>query len=97
MKRNSSDGGVIAVSFDLWAVSSDEKKVAHIGGEVNLTPDPDSADFVPYENLTEEIVLPWVKEAAGQTDLEAQITAEWNRLYNSSSSITSGMPWGGAT
>lgn len=96
MKRNSSDGGVINVAFDLWAVSSDEKKVAHLGGEVELTPDSSSSDFVPYDNLTEEIVLPWVKEAAGQSDLEAQITTEWNRLYNSIPALVSGMPWGGA-
>jgi hypothetical protein len=33
--------------------------------------DPESPDFVPYDELTEEIVLDWTIEALGQENLDA--------------------------
>ena len=54
--------------------------------------------FVPYEDLTEELVLGWVKNALGaevvaatQTDVDAQAASKKQEIENPSTE--SGTPW----
>jgi hypothetical protein len=55
-------------------------------------------DFIPYEDLTEEIVLGWVKEALG-ADAVAATEASVNLLANikkqdiENPTIEGGLPW----
>ena len=56
-------------------------------------------DFIPYEDLTEEIVLGWVKEALG-ADAVAATEASVNLLANikkqdiENPTVEGGLPWG---
>tara|TARA_R110002072_G_scaffold282836_4_gene446103 strand:+ start:560 stop:871 length:312 start_codon:yes stop_codon:yes gene_type:complete len=56
-------------------------------------------DFIPYEDLTEELVLSWVKEALG-ADAVAATEASVNLLANikkqdiENPAVEGGLPWG---
>jgi len=53
---------------------------------------PDAPDFIPYEDLTPEIVKGWVTDKIGediQAGLEAQIEAQKNPTS------AKGLPWSG--
>lgn len=59
------------------------------------TPGP---DYIPYEDLTEELVLQWVKEALGsetvlktEADVDAQAAAQKETIENPT--IKDGAPW----
>lgn len=60
-------------------------------GTVGFTPDPTDPDYVPYADLTEEMVLGWVWESvdkeATEAALAAKIEAEKNPV------TADGVPW----
>ena len=60
-------------------------------GTVGFTPDPTDPDYVPYADLTEEVVLGWVWESvdkdATEASLAAKIEAEKNPV------TAAGVPW----
>jgi hypothetical protein len=60
----------------------------------SFTQDPESEDYIPYEDLTEEIVINWVKGSLGEEYLE---TMENNLLQNIQNQknppVLSGVPW----
>lgn len=94
LQRNAEDGGVIKVSWVLWA--SDTQRVTDLSGEVSLSPDASSSDFISFENLTETKVLEWVHNAVNKEDLEKEVLAQWNKYFNTteSSKVLHGeMPW----
>jgi hypothetical protein len=98
MKRNSSDNGVFEVSWTVWAVR-EEKYVAEINGVVSLTPDPTSHSFIPFENLTQDNVIAWVKNNLETDVIEQNAKDKLNRLHPSldtTPTVQSGTPWSGA-
>ena len=60
-------------------------------GTVGFTPDPTDPDYVPYVDLTEEVVLGWVWDSvdkdATEAALAAKIEAEKNPV------TANGVPW----
>ena len=92
MERELSDGGVIVAHYRVFASEGDETVSAY--GSQQLVPDPESPDFVPFENLTEDIVVAWVKEAL--TDVKvAQIEGQLAQVLDSKLNPTTavGKPW----
>lgn len=96
LKRNSSNGLVIEVTYFMNFLHeglSDRK----VGG-VALTGDPTDPAFIPYEDLTEEIVINWVKAELG-TEAVAEVEAEFlARLEaviekKNNSTVLVGTPW----
>ena len=84
MDRSLPDGGVITAH---WYVAESEtvsgvEYVSYRYGACNFTPDPDAADFIPYDSLTEATVLDWVyahsdiDKTAIETALLADITEQ---------------------
>lgn len=68
LKRKPEDGLVIEVT---WVMNFDlngekDRKV----GMIKLEGDSNDPNFVAYENLTEEIVLDWVKSELGEEKIE---------------------------
>jgi hypothetical protein len=68
-------------------------------GSVTLIGDPTSPDFVPFNELTEEIVTDWVKAELGETKLaeidstfQASLEAKYQAKQNPE--FISGTPWG---
>jgi hypothetical protein len=62
-------------------------------GSVFLEGKPDEPGFIPYEDLTEQIVLGWVKEDLGAekvSEIEGGLVA---RLQKAKDPVTPGVPW----
>ena len=92
MERQLDGGGVITAHYRVFATEG-ETSVSSYGSE-SFTPDPQSPDFVPYENLTEEIVLGWIKEQLTDlkvTQIEGQLASVLDQKINPTTSV--GRPW----
>ncbi len=88
------DGGVIVAH---WRVN-DEETVgddtfsARAYGTCSFTPDASADDYVPYADLTEEMVLGWCWDADVDKDaIEASLTA--NIEEQKAPTTETGVPW----
>ena len=96
MKRTPDAGVVVKVvyimEFEYNGISD-----RHVGS-IELAGDASAPDFIPFEDLTEEIVIDWVKAELGEAKL-AEIDNEFqNRLeakYQAKQNpeFISGKPW----
>lgn len=94
MQHLVSDGGVIAVEWGCTAEGGG--KSAFYGGKSEFTPDPSAPDFVPYAELTQEMVLGWVFAALGdeKAAIEADRIARVEKQLHPT--VESGVPWSAA-
>jgi hypothetical protein len=87
MDRKSADGFVTTVHYNVSAV--DGEFTASTYGTVGYT--QEEGNIIPFDSLTPEIVIGWVKDSLGQetveTALAAQIEAQQNPVQ------LSGLPW----
>jgi len=89
LERTTSDDGVTVAH---WRCSStDGPRIASAYGTTSHTPNPSDADFIPYADLTEEVVLGWVHEQVVQADVEASNEAKIEAIANPTSAT--GTPW----
>jgi len=88
-------GLVTQVTFNLQK-TQDGKTIGHRGLQKTLSGDASSADFIPYDDLTEDIVSAWVLATYTQEELDALEdlidSAFVSRQKNSDK--TNGIPWG---
>ena len=92
LERELSDGGVITAHYRVFATEQGETVSAY--GSQALVPDPQSPDFVPFDQLTEELVVGWVKEALTDikvTQIEGQLAQVLDQKLNPTTGV--GMPW----
>jgi len=86
MDRLTSDGFVVTVHYTVNAV--DGEFTASTYGTVGYT---EEGAFTPYSQLTEAVVVGWVKDSLGQATVEealaAQIEAQKNPVQET------GLPW----
>jgi hypothetical protein len=89
MTRVLNDGFVINVAWSCTA--SQDSASAFYGGTTVYTQESES--FIPYDQLTEEIVLGWVFTALGdqKAEIEANLTAKVEKQLNPTTA--NGMPW----
>ena len=66
------DGGVIEVSYS--ATTSSGEASVYNGGQVTLEYDASDSKFVPLSDLTEEVVMGWVKDSLGE-----EVVSEMNK------------------
>jgi hypothetical protein len=87
MDRLTSDGFVVTVHYTVNAV--DGEFTASTYGTVSYT--QEEGNIIPFNSLTPEIVIGWVKNSLGQETVEealaAQIEAQKNPVQ------LSGLPW----
>jgi hypothetical protein len=87
MDRLTSDGFVVTVHYTVNAVDGDY--TASTYGTVGYT--QEEGNIIPFESLTPEIVIGWVKDSLGEDAVEealaAQIEAQKNPVQ------LSGLPW----
>lgn len=94
MEHNTADGGVIVAH---WRVTDSEtvgEKTysASAYGTCSFTYDAFSPDFVPYDDLTEEMVLGWCFDSDLDKDVaEAKLTANIEEQKNPTTQ--NGVPW----
>jgi hypothetical protein len=88
MDRLTSDGFVVTVHYIVNA--TDGTYTASTYGTVGYTQQPGET-YIPYQDLTEAIVVGWVQNALGKDTVEAslqgQIDAQINPVQES------GLPW----
>jgi hypothetical protein len=93
LKRHTSDGLVITAHWE--AVKESNGKRARVYGSIGLPmKDPSDLSFIPFDELTEEVVLSWVHAALGAEQVaayEANLDAQLDALINPP--ILSGTPW----
>jgi hypothetical protein len=91
LDRKTSDGFVVTVHFNVSAVDGDY--TASTYGTVGYTQE-EGESYVPYANLTPEIVTGWVQESLGKDTVEASLASQIEALKNPTQE--SGLPWASA-
>ena len=96
LKRNPTNGLVFEVTYIMNFELQNETD-RHVGS-VTLVGDPTSSTFVPYEELTEAIVLDWVKEELTQAKITEIETSAEARLEDriekkTNPEFLTGKPW----
>ena len=86
---NDNDKGVVEVYWTCTGSIDDFH--GRTSGVSEFTPDPSSADYIPYENLTKEIVSGWVK-ADSQTSAETILQEKYNDAMTPATHLV-GIPW----
>jgi hypothetical protein len=86
MDRLTSDGFVVTVHYTVNAVDGDY--TASTYGTVGYT---EEGAFTPYSQLTEAVVVGWVKDSLGQETVEEALAAQIEAQKNPVSE--SGLPW----
>ena len=88
MERLTSDGFVVTVHYNVSAV--DDIYTAGTYGTTSYTQTPGET-YIPYADLTQDIVVGWVQAALGkdivEASLQSQIDAQKNPVQES------GLPW----
>lgn len=88
LDRNTSDNFVFTVHYNVTAIDGDY--TASTYGTVGYTQE-EGADYIPYENLTPEIVVGWVQESLGKETVETSLAGQIEALKNPTQE--SGLPW----
>ena len=90
MEHNTADGGVIVAHWRVTEVDGDYSASSY--STASFTYDASSPDFVPYADLTEEMVLGWCWDADVDKDaIEASLTANIEEQKNPTTQ--DGVPW----
>ena len=87
MDRQVADGFVTTVHYTVSAV--DGEFTASTYGTVGFT--KEEMDYVPFEELTPEQVIGWVKDSLGQETVEEALATQIEAQKNPVSE--SGLPW----
>lgn len=90
---NDNAKGVVVAHYRVEAKDGEESVGAY--GILNFVPKPDSADYTPFDQLTEEIVLGWVKSALDTAQIEQALAQKLNEKLNPT--VVSGLPWLGSS
>jgi len=92
LERQAQDGFVLNVH---WRLSmQDGEYYADTYGVISYTQDPEASDFVPFEQLTKEIVVGWVQDYFGEEKLNEMQESLINNINNQKNPpIILGLPW----
>ena len=94
LEHNTADGGVIVAH---WRVNDsetvgDDTYSATAYGTCSFVHDASSPDYVPYDDLTEEMVLGWCfADGVDKDAIEASLTAQIEEQKNPTTE--DGVPW----
>ena len=97
LKRKPENGLVFNVTY-IINFEHESESDRHIG-TLKLEGDPESPNFISYENLTKEIVEQWVKDALGEEkiqELEATALKSIQQRIDKKNNpeFLTGTPWG---
>lgn len=75
------DGFTDVVHMVTWICSdTDGTNTVQVGGDTEV--DPPTQNFIPYQNLTETIVLDWVKSKINPTQIESNLQQQLTYMAN---------------
>ena len=91
LERHLSDGAVYTAH---WTVNlQDQGESASAYGSVGFS-DPDPTNFTPYDQLTKEQVIGWVKDALGEEQVASIATALETQIEQKLHPTNAqGIPW----
>jgi hypothetical protein len=89
LERNTSDGGVTVAHWRVSAVDGDYTASAY--GTVGCTPDPEAADWIAFDDLTEAEVLDWVWASIDKDEAETRLAAQI--AEDKAPKSATGLPW----
>ena len=89
LERELSDGGVIVAHWRCTASDGDFSASSY--GTAGFSQDPEAESFVPYESLTEEMVLGWLFNSIDKDATEEALKAKIEADKNPTSAA--GVPW----
>ena len=87
LERKADNGFVTTVHYTVSAV--DGEVTASTYGTVGYT--QEEGDFTPYDSLTKEQVIGWVKDSLGEETVQDGLAAQIDALKNPVQE--SGLPW----
>ena len=87
LDRKTSDGFVITAHYTVTATDGDYSASTY--GTVGYTQESDN--FIPFDNLTPEIVTGWVQTSLGKDTVEESLTTQIEAQKNPVQ--VSGLPW----
>ena len=90
MEHEISDGAVITAHWYCLGTDADGNS-ARSYGTTSYTPDPSAAGFIPYDDLTETVVLGWVHGSVDKDATEAAIASKIDAIANPTTA--DGVPW----
>lgn len=88
MDRLTSDGFVVTVHYIV--IAQDGDYTASTYGTVGYTHQPGET-YIPYDQLTEQIVVGWVQESLGKDTVEASLQSQIELQKNPVTAT--GLPW----
>lgn len=88
LDRLTSDGFVVTVHYNVGA--TDGEYQASTYGTTSYTQTPGET-YIPYEDLTQAIVVGWVQEALGKDTVEASLQSQIDAQKNPVQAT--GLPW----
>jgi len=94
LERNTdSDQGVIVAHWRVTETETvgEDTYTASSYGTCGFTPDPSSADYIAYADLTEADVIGWCQAELDVEAIEASLTANINEQKNPTTA--DGVPW----
>lgn len=89
LEKNVETGIVTTVHWS--AEIQDDKLYASTYGAVNLSYDESSANFIPFEELTESVVVSWIQQLIDVQNVEQTLLDKIEQLKTPQR--TSGLPW----
>ena len=88
LNRLTSDGFVVTVHYNVSAVDGDF--TASTYGTVGYTQE-EGESYIPYDQLTEEVVVGWVQQSLGKDTVEASLAGQIEAQKNPTQ--IAGVPW----
>jgi hypothetical protein len=88
--RTDAQDGVVEV---VYGVGPTEEAVMHNLRPISFTPDPSADGFIPYSELTEEVVLQWVKDELGE-EFVTRFEQKSIPIEKEEPPKTTPLPWG---
>jgi hypothetical protein len=92
LERETQDGYVFVVHYTVNAVSDDQIYRSSAYGSLGL--ERPEGDLIPFSELTEEVVVGWVKDKFGEekvTEIEAALQSQLDEQRQPS--MAAGLPW----
>ncbi len=89
LERTLDTGGVIVAHWRATAVDGDFSASSY--GTCGFTPDPSSADWTDYDDVTEAMALNWCWSELDKDAIEASLSANIEAQKNPTQA--SGVPW----
>jgi hypothetical protein len=86
LDRKLADGYVFTAHYNVMAETEDLQYKTSTSGSISFQR-PDT--LIPYEELTQSLVLSWIKQTAPVADIEADLEAE----IELQQTTASGLPW----